>query len=62
MKKLTKSKDEKIISGVLGGIAEYFELDPTLVRLGYVLFSFLGAGSPIILYILLAIVIPNPEY
>lgn len=62
MKKLTKSKDEKIISGVLGGIAEYFEVDPTLVRLGYVLFSFLGAGSPIILYILLAIVIPNPEY
>ena len=51
-----------MIDGVCGGIAEYFDIDPTLVRLGWVLFCALG-GSGILAYIIAAIVIPrNPQY
>lgn len=44
-KRLTKSND-KILAGVCGGLAEYFELDPTLVRIGYFLLSASSAGFP----------------
>lgn len=57
-KRLYKSNENKMISGVCGRIAEYFNIDPTLVRLGWVLFSALG-GSGIIAYIIAAIIIPK---
>lgn len=61
-KRLYKSNKNKMIDGVCGGVAEYFNLDPTLVRLGWILFCALG-GSGILAYIVAAIVIPrNPEY
>ena len=48
--------------GVCGGIAEYFNIDPTLVRLGWVVFCALG-GSGVLAYIVAAILIPeNPVY
>ena len=51
-----------MVVGVCGGIAEYFDIDPTLVRLAWVLFCALG-GSGILAYIIAAIVIPRrPEY
>ncbi len=61
MKKLYKSNN-KMLAGVCAGIAEYFNIDPTLVRLGWVLFCILG-GSGILVYIICALVIPkNPEF
>ena len=52
----------KMICGVCGGLAEYFDIDPTLVRLGWVMFCALG-GSGILAYIIAAVVIPRrPEY
>ena len=57
-KRLYKSTENKMISGVCGGIDEYFGIDPTLVRLGWVLFCALG-GSGIIAYIIAAIIIPR---
>ena len=57
-KRLYKSNNCKMIDGVCGGIAEYFDLDPTLVRLGWVLFCALG-GSGILAYIIAAIIIPR---
>lgn len=51
-KKLYKSRDNRMISGVCAGIAEYFNMDPTIIRLAWVLFSLLG-------YIIAAIVIPE---
>ena len=61
-KRLYKSNENKMVDGVCGGIAEYFNIDPTLVRLGWVLFCALG-GSGILAYIIAAIVIPRrPEY
>ena len=61
-KRLFKSNRNRMVNGVCGGIAEYFDIDPTLVRLGWVLFCALG-GSGILAYIIAAIVIPRrPEY
>ena len=56
MKKLYRSRHDRMICGVCGGIAEYFDLDPSLVRLGWiVLFAMAGSGS--IAYIIATIVI-----
>lgn len=59
MKKLTKSSQNAKISGVCAGIAEYFGVDPTLVRVGYLIFTFVGVGSPILLYFILALIMPE---
>ena len=60
-KRLYKSRDNRMLAGVCGGIAEYFDIDPTLVRLGWALFCALG-GSGIIAYIIAAVIIPeSPE-
>ena len=62
VKKLYKSNKNKMIDGVCGGIGEYINIDPTIVRLGWVVFCALG-GSGIIAYLIAAIIIPrNPEY
>nr|WP_071131143.1 PspC domain-containing protein [Enterococcus timonensis] len=58
-KKLTKSSTDKVLTGTLAGIGEYLGLDPTLIRIIYVILSFVGIGAPVILYILLAILIPQ---
>lgn len=60
-KKLTKSYN-KTFSGVCAGIAEYFDFDPTLVRIAYAFLTLFSAGFPgVILYIIMAIVMPGPE-
>lgn len=60
-KRLYKSNENKMLDGVCGGIGEYFGMDPTLVRLAWVLFCALG-GSGVIAYLLAAIIIPHrPE-
>ena len=60
-KKLYKSSTDKKLAGVCGGIAEYFNIDSTLVRLGWVLFSLLG-GSGLQAYIIAAIIMPDRPY
>ena len=57
-KRLYKSNDNKMIDGVCGGIAEYFNIDPTLIRLGWVIFCAMG-GSGFVAYILAALIIPR---
>lgn len=57
-KRLYRIEQGSKLWGVCGGIAEYFDLDPTLVRLGWVLFVALG-GSGILAYIIAALVIPK---
>jgi phage shock protein PspC (stress-responsive transcriptional regulator) len=59
MKKLTRSRDDKWIAGVCGGIADYTGLDPTLVRLIVAVCTVLGAGSLIIGYIVAWILMPK---
>lgn len=61
MKKLTKSATDRQLSGVLGGLAEYFGIDSTIVRIVFLIFAFAGVGSPVFLYILLALLMPEPD-
>lgn len=57
-KKLCKSRADQKLCGVCSGIAKYFSLDPTVVRLALVAFCILG-GSGILAYIICAIVMPD---
>ena len=57
-KRLYRSRENRMLGGICGGIAEYFNIDPTLVRLGWVLFCALG-GSGFIAYIIAAIIMPE---
>lgn len=57
MKKLYRSRKDSKIAGVCGGIAEYFDVDPTIIRLLAVLTIFFGGGG-IIAYIIAWIIIP----
>ncbi len=57
-KKLCKSNTNKMVAGVCGGVAEYLGVDPTVVRLIWVLFTALG-GSGLLAYILAAIIMPE---
>ena len=57
-KKLYRNTENKMLAGVCSGIADYFDIDPTLVRLGWVLFSLLG-GSGLLAYIIAAIIMPE---
>lgn len=57
-KKLLKSKSERMICGVCGGIAEYINVDPTVIRILWVIFSLMG-GSGLLAYIIAAIIMPE---
>ena len=58
--RLRRSVSDKKLTGVAGGLAEYFDLDPVLVRLAFVLLAFAG-GASVVLYIVLAIIMPVGE-
>lgn len=58
-KRLYRSYNNRMLCGVCGGIAEYFGVDPTIIRLIWALFV-LFAGTGLIFYIIAAIVIPTP--
>ena len=59
MEKKLRRSNNKMIAGVCAGIAEYFNLDPTLVRVGYVLVSIFSAGFPgLLVYLILMLVMP----
>ena len=58
-KRLYRSDTDKMIGGVCGGIAEYFTLDPTLVRLGFILLSLFTVFSGLPAYVVLWIVVPK---
>ena len=56
-RRLYRSRDEKMIGGVCGGLAEYFNVDPTLVRLIWVIITLIG-GAGVLLYIVLWVIMP----
>ena len=59
MSKRLRRSESKVIGGVCAGIAEYLDLDPVLVRIGYLLLSILTAFSGALVYIILWIVLPD---
>ncbi len=60
-KQLTRSRTNKKIAGVCGGMGEYFEIDPTWIRLGWLLVGLFHPPSAILVYIIMAIVVPYEE-
>jgi len=57
-KKLQRSRGEAMIGGVCGGLGDYFGIDPTVVRLAFVLLALLG-GHGLLIYLILWIVMPR---
>ena len=60
-RRLYRSRKDKMIAGICSGLGEYFEIDPTLVRIIFIVSLFLG-GSGILAYIILWIVVPEEPY
>jgi phage shock protein PspC (stress-responsive transcriptional regulator) len=58
-KPLTRSTSNRMIAGVCAGLGEYFHIDPTIVRLLFVLAFFTGFGGIAIVYLIMAIVVPE---
>ncbi len=56
-KRLQRSRTEKMVAGVCGGLAEYFDVDPTIIRLIWVIVTFMG-GAGVLAYLVLWIVVP----
>lgn len=56
-KKLYRSDSDKMLCGVCGGIAEYFDVDPTIIRLLWAILACTGSG--IVAYIIAAVIIPK---
>ncbi|MEA2112544.1 MAG: PspC domain-containing protein [Patescibacteria group bacterium] len=60
MKKLYRSKENKVVSGVIGGIGEYFDVDPVILRLGWLLVLVMTAIIPgVIIYFIATFVVPK---
>ena len=57
-RRLYKDRDNAMIAGIAAGIADYFDLDPTLVRIAFVLLAVFG-GSGLIIYLVLLFVVPD---
>ncbi|WP_080145508.1 PspC domain-containing protein [Marinilactibacillus piezotolerans] len=56
---LRKSKDNAVIFGVLGGLGEYFNIDPVLLRVIVVVATFVGVGATVPIYLILALILPE---
>src|SRR5699024_3047861 len=57
--RLTRSRDDVLVSGVLAGLGDYFNVDLTLLRIGFVVLGFVCIGALITLYIIGAVIIPK---
>jgi phage shock protein PspC (stress-responsive transcriptional regulator) len=58
-KRLYRSRENRMFGGVCAGLGKYFSIDPTVVRLIFVLGTFFGLGSLLVVYLILLIVIPE---
>ena len=59
MARLKRSYSDSMLLGVCAGIAEYFGWDPTIIRIIFLVAAFIGFGSPVLLYLILALVMPK---
>ena len=61
-KKLTRSADDRMLAGVAGGLAEYLDIDPVLIRILFVIIALLGGGFiGILIYVVLWIILPEQD-
>lgn len=59
MKRLYRSQSDRMVAGVLGGLGEYFNIDPTIFRLLFVAGLLFSAGSLLLIYFIAMFIIPN---
>ena len=59
IKRLFRSRNDRMFAGVAGGLGEYFDIDPTVVRILFVLSIFFGVGSGLLVYFILMLVVPE---
>ncbi len=63
VKKLYRSGKNRILAGVCGGLGDYFDVDPTIVRLAWIIFTLMSLGIGILAYLIAWIIIPrNPKH
>jgi phage shock protein C len=60
VRRLYRSRKDRMLGGICGGMAEYFALDPVLVRVLWIIFGVMGAG--ILVYLILLLVIPEEPF
>lgn len=60
-KRLYRSRHDRKVAGICAGLAEYLEIDPVLMRVAWVVLTFVSAGIAIVLYAVLIFVIPNQD-
>lgn len=60
-KKLTRSRSDKMIAGVCGGLANYFGLDPSLVRIGYALLTLFTVFAGLPVYLIMWLIVPEEK-
>ncbi len=60
-RKLTRSATNRSICGVCGGIGEYVNIDPTIIRIIWIFCSLTSCGTGLIVYLIAALVIPEPD-
>lgn len=58
-KRLYRDPEEKVLSGVCGGLAAYFDMDPVIVRIIYVVLAFITTGAAVLAYLILWIAVPK---
>ena len=61
MKVLRRSMNDKKLFGICGGAGEYFEIDPSIIRIAYAIFTVLSGGAGILIYLLMYLVIPEGQ-
>ena len=62
-KRLTRSRNDRLLAGICGGFANYLEVDPTIVRLVFVLATFFTVVFPgILIYLIMWIIVPKERY
>jgi phage shock protein C len=60
--RITRSRDDRMLAGVVGGLAQYFGIDATLARIVFVVVSVVSAAVPgILIYLLLWLIIPDAD-
>ena len=60
-KRLQRLRRDRKIAGICAGLAEYFDVDPVIMRVAWVIFAFLSVGVAVLLYLVLIFVIPSEE-
>ena len=61
MKRLYRSKNERMLGGVCAGLGEHFDIDPTVIRLVWAVITVLSIGTGVVVYIIAWILIPEEE-